>query len=67
MADDEEYEQALRDAERQLAAAATAADVRRIWRSHLGTLGHRTLGRLLLGQPADRLLNRRIDRAAGGD
>ncbi len=67
MADDEEYERALRDAERQLASAATAADVRRIWHAHLGVLGHRTLGRLLLGQPADRLLNRRIDRAAGGE
>ncbi len=57
-----EYESALREAERELAKAATAADVRRIWQKDFGTLGHRTLGRLLLGRSADELLARRAER-----
>ncbi len=67
MPDEEEYETALRNAERDLEAAETAADVRRVWRTHMGTLGHRTLGRLLLGRSAQELLARRIDRGSGGD
>ena len=31
-------------------------DVRRWWSKYYTTLGHRRLGRLLLGQPVDRLL-----------
>ena len=34
----------------------TADDVRRWWRSYYTKLGHRRLGRLLLGQSVDRLL-----------
>ncbi len=66
MADEEEYEAALRNAERELTAAESAAGVRRIWRTYLGTLGHRTLGRLLLGRSAQELLSRRVDRGGGG-
>lgn len=58
-----EYESALRNAARELSQAATADDVRRIWRAYL-MLGHRTLGRLLLGRTADELLARRGARAA---
>ncbi len=58
-----EYESALREAERDLAEAATAADVRRIWQKHFGTLGHRALGRLLLGRSGDELLARRAGRS----
>jgi len=61
-----EYESALREAARELAEAATADDVRRIWRKHFGTLGHRALGRLLLGRSADELLVRRAGRSEGG-
>ena len=57
-----EYSSALREAERELASAATADDVRRIWKKHFGTLGHRALGRLLLGRPAAELLARRGER-----
>ncbi|OGO49792.1 MAG: hypothetical protein A2148_07370 [Chloroflexi bacterium RBG_16_68_14] len=60
-----EYETALREAERELAQAATAEDVRRIWRKHFGTLGHRALGRLLLGRSAGELLTRRAGRSEG--
>jgi len=60
-----EYESALREAERELRSAATAADVRDIWRKHFGALGHRALGRLLLGRPADELLARRATRGEG--
>ena len=51
------------DLEEQIEAAAdglkdleTADDVRRWWRSYYAKLGHRRLGRLLLGQSVDRLL-----------
>ncbi|HLG12505.1 MAG TPA: hypothetical protein VI876_12165 [Dehalococcoidia bacterium] len=59
-----EYEAAIKDAERALKQAQTADDVRSVWRKHTGSLGHRTLGRLLLGQSADRLLDRRAEREA---
>lgn len=63
-ATEEEYEAAMKAAERDLKQAHTADDVRSVWRTHTGMLGHRTLGRLLLGQSADRLLDRRAEREA---
>ena len=62
MTTDAEYPSALREAARELAEAVTAEDVRRIWRKHFGTLGHRALGRLLLGRSAEELLARRGER-----
>jgi len=64
MTTDEEYEAAIKAAEKDLRQAQTADDVRSVWRRHTGSLGHRTLGRLLLGQSADRLLDRRAERDA---
>jgi hypothetical protein len=61
---DEEYETAIKAAERELREAQTADDVRNVWRRHTGKLGHRTLGRLLLGRSAEELLDRRADREA---
>jgi hypothetical protein len=58
-----EYENALRAAERDLKSAATAEDVRNVWRKHFGIVGHRTLGRLLVGRSADDQLTRRASRA----
>jgi hypothetical protein len=60
---DGEYESVLRQAERELMTAATADDVRTIWRNHFGTLGHRTLGRLLIGRSAKELATRRSERS----
>jgi hypothetical protein len=64
VATEEEYEAAIKEAERDLKQAQSADDVRSVWRKHTGTLGHRTLGRLLMGQSADRLLDRRAEREA---
>jgi hypothetical protein len=64
MTTDDEYEAAIKDAEQALKQAQTADDVRNVWRKHTGSLGHRTLGRLLMGQSAERLLDRRADRQA---
>ncbi len=58
-----DYEESLLAAERELKAAQTADEVRQVWRQHFGALGHRTLGRLLLGRPASELLVRRESRA----
>ena len=62
MTTDTEYESALRAAERDLTAAATADDVRNAWRKHFSVLGHRALGRLLLGRSAAELAARRSSR-----
>ena len=59
----DEYESSLKQAEQELAQAQTAEDVRRVWRRHIGVLGHRALGRLLLGRPASELLTRRSERS----
>jgi hypothetical protein len=59
----DEYETAIRAADKGLREAQTAEDVRRIWKNHIGTLGHRTLGRLLTGMNVDRILDRRDERA----
>jgi len=67
MPTEDEYEAALTAASKDLASASTAEDVRKVWRGHMGTLGHRTLGRLLLGQSLDRILERRQLRALGDD
>jgi hypothetical protein len=61
--DAEAYERALRDAERELAAAATADDVRSIWRKHFTVLGHRALGRLLVGRKSSDILAKRSARS----
>jgi hypothetical protein len=60
----EEYETALLAADKALREATTATDVREAWKKHLGVLGHRTLGRLLMGQDAQRLLDRRAERGS---
>ncbi len=62
MTTDEEYGETLRAAEKELAEAASADDVRRVWRTHFGKLGHRALGRLLVGRSAEDLLARRAGR-----
>jgi hypothetical protein len=54
-----DYELTLREAEKALRSAETAADIRNTWKKYIGTLGHRTLGRLLLGRNAAELLARR--------
>ena len=51
-----DYELTIRDAEKALRDARTADEVRNIWRKHFGALGHRTLGRLLVGRTAAQIL-----------
>jgi len=58
-----DYEESLKAAESELRQAQTTEDVRALWRKHFSTLGHRTLGRLLLGRPASELLARREARS----
>ena len=53
-----DFDHALREAERELREAQTADDVRRIWRKHFDTLGHRSLGRLLTGRSAHEIERR---------
>ncbi len=51
-----DYALIIHEAEKALRSAQTAGDIRNIWKRHMGTLGHRTLGRLLLGRSAAELL-----------
>jgi hypothetical protein len=57
-----DYEAAILQAEREFREATTADDIRQAWKKHFSVLGHRTLGRLLLGRPAEELLSRRDER-----
>jgi hypothetical protein len=57
MPDDEEQVEALKAAEKELKAAQTADDVRTAWRKHYLTVGHRKLGRLLLGRTTEQILS----------
>ncbi len=43
-------------------AIQTADDIRNAWKKHMGALGHRTLGRLLLGRSAAELLSKHDER-----
>ena len=54
-----DYDLTMREAERALRDARTADDVRNVWSKHLDALGHRTLGRLLLGRHAAELIAKR--------
>jgi hypothetical protein len=62
VATDEEYETGIKAAERELAQAQTAEDIRRTWKNYSSLLGHRTLGRLLTGMSSERILTRREER-----
>ena len=54
-----EYEEALKAAEKEFGKAETADDVRKIWKKYYLTVGHRSLGRILMGRPALELIARR--------
>ena len=58
----EELETKIQAAADELEDLETADDVRRWWNRHYYALGHKRLGRLLLGQSVERLL----ERASGG-
>jgi len=58
-----EYEEAVRGAAKELEQAQTADDVRKVWKKYYLTLGHRSMGRLLLGRPAGDLIARREARS----
>ena len=53
-----DIEPTLREAADSLEELGTADDVRGWWRRYYIALGHKRLGRLLLGQSAERLLER---------
>ena len=58
----EETEALLRQAEEELDATKSADDIRRVWRKYYLQVGHRNLGRLLMGRPADEIIARRRSR-----
>ena len=54
-----DYDLTVREAEKALSRAQTAADVRDAWTKYVGALGHRTLGRLLMGRTAADIVAKR--------
>ncbi len=54
-----DLDQTIRDAEAALRGASTADDIRNAWKQYIGALGHRTLGRLLLGRSAAEIIAKR--------
>ena len=54
--DVEEQVEALHAAEKEFKAAQSADDVRTIWRKYYLAVGHRKLGRLLIGRTAEQIL-----------
>jgi hypothetical protein len=58
----EETEALLKKAEQELDGAKTADDIRKIWRKYYLQVGHRSLGRLLLGRSAEEIVARRRSR-----
>jgi hypothetical protein len=55
----EEAEALLKDAESGLDGAKTADEIRQVWRKYYLKVGHRNLGRLLIGRSADEIIARR--------
>jgi hypothetical protein len=58
----EETEALLKQAEQELDGAKTADQIRQIWRKYYLQVGHRNLGRLLIGRSADEIVARRRSR-----
>ena len=58
----EEAEALLRQAEQELDGAKTADQIRQTWRKYYLQVGHRNLGRLLIGRSADEIVARRRSR-----
>ena len=54
--DQSQLEEQIPAAAYELRELESVDDVRQWWSKYYTTLGHRRLGRLLLGQPVDRLL-----------
>jgi len=55
----EEAEALLMQAEQELDGAKTADQIRQIWRKYYLQVGHRNLGRLLIGRSVDEIVARR--------
>lgn len=58
-----DYALTIGEAEKALRSAQTADDIRNAWKKYMGALGHRTLGRLLLGRSAAELLAKYDERS----
>ncbi|KPK45580.1 MAG: hypothetical protein AMJ77_07160 [Dehalococcoidia bacterium SM23_28_2] len=58
----EETEALLKQAEKELDGAKTADDIRQAWRKYYLQVGHRNLGRLLIGRSVDEIIARRRSR-----
>jgi len=58
----EETEALLKKAEQELDGAKTADEIRQTWRKYYLQVGHRNLGRMLIGRAVDEIIARRKSR-----
>jgi hypothetical protein len=56
----EEEREYLASVKAELDRCTTKAEVVEVWKRHYLTIGHRKLGRLLLGRPIDEVLKARV-------
>jgi len=65
--DPQEEREYLENVKRELDAAASKAEVIDIWKRHYLKVGHRKLGRLLLGRDLASVMREGSARGRGGD
>jgi hypothetical protein len=56
----EEYEATVREAESRLNEAKTKEEVSMVWKEFYLSLGHKALGRMLVGKTADDLIKQKV-------
>jgi len=55
----EDFAQEVNECEAAMAACKTPDELREVWRKHYGRLGHKALGRLFVGMPAEAVIAKR--------
>ena len=55
----EDFEKEIAAADAEMRASKTVEDLRGVWVSHFGRLGHKALGRLLIGMPTEAVIAKR--------
>ena len=55
----EDFEKEIAAADAEMRACKTVEDLKEVWVTHFGRLGHKALGRLLIGMPAEAVIAKR--------
>jgi len=55
----EDFEKEIAQADAEMKACKTAEELAGVWKAHFGRLGHKALGRLLIGMPTEAVVAKR--------